>query len=73
MLVLIVPSSGSYVRQLLSHVLNSTQSHDSSVTMETLKQCIRDLDQLGKVEPNLSGCVKFSSQLLQCQLLMMKV
>lgn len=67
------PSSGSYVRQLLSHVLNSTQSHDASVTMETLKQCIRDLDQLGKVEPNLSGCVKFSSQLLQCQLLMMKV
>ena len=62
------------MEQILSRVGKPLhQSHDSSVVMLTLKQCITDLNQFCKVEPSLSGCVRFSSQLLQCQLLLIKV
>lgn len=63
-----------FLKQILLQVDKPCQeSHDSNVAIVTLKQCIKDLNQFSQVEPSLSGCVLFSSQLLQCRLSLMKV
>lgn len=61
------------LKRLLSRALSYGQSHDTAVTMATLRQCSDDLTKLARVEPSLKGCGLFSAQFLHCQLLINKV